>query len=128
MYVCNLSHETTSAKKAQSYKEGLVEAFRYCSSKLTKESKNDVVFEVKMAWKALKRFWKSWLWREKHVFLETLAASLSIVQNYCYEFDEIVRSRTCTLSEALYIILFIYKLNQIGDKTKPLYWHSKPLL
>ena len=42
------------------------------------------------------------------------------MQNYCYGFDWIVQSRTPTLSEALYIILFIYKLNQIGDKTKPL--------
>ena len=48
MYISNLSHKTTSAKTAQSYKEGLVVAFRDCSSKLTKESKNSVVFEMKM--------------------------------------------------------------------------------
>ena len=56
MYICNLSHETTSAETVQSYKEGLVVAFHHCSSKLTKESKNNVVLEMKMAWKALKRF------------------------------------------------------------------------
>ena len=42
------------------------------------------------------------------------------MQNYCYGFNWIVQSRTRTLSKALYVILFIYKLNQIGDKTKPL--------
>ena len=56
MYISNLSRETTTAKTVQSYKEGLVVAFCDCSSKLTKKNKNDVVFEMKMAWKALKRF------------------------------------------------------------------------